>query len=238
MLVAGLLLIMLAGLLPAVPPLWPGSAWAYWAGCLSPTEPFYYAHAANFWHHGNEFWSSLAVSHLAGWLFVGLASWRLARFVEAAPASSNANAWQRFLAGNAGFGKKQRRTPLLEINPVLWLLEDSPWLGWMIWGLCAGEFLDGWHHAGVRRGRRHVPANLHAPFYFSLKNVFAIQACRFFSEARRNGTLELLGVTPLSSQTIIRRPVAGVAADVSVAGDGPDVGGAFMLVVILATHLP
>jgi len=204
MLVAGLLLILLAGLLPAVPPLWPLSAWAYWAGCLSPTEPFYYAHAANFWHHSDEFWSSLAVSHLAGWLFVGLASWRLARFVEAAPVSSNASAWQRFLAGHAGFGKKQRRKPLLEINPVLWLMEDSPRLRWLVWIFCClGCVLMLTVMLASGGGGVEMLPTCASPLYFFLEILFASQACRFFSEARRNGTLELLHATPLPGLIII-----------------------------------
>jgi len=204
MLLAGLLLILLAWLVPALTQIWPGTGWAFWAARLSPTEPFHYAQAANFWHHSDEFWSSLVVSHLAGWVFVGLASWRLARFVEAAPVSSNANAWQRFLAGGAGLGKKQRRSPLLEINPVLWLMEDSPRLRWIIRGLSgvgsllmiACILMSG--GAGVM-----FLSSFTSPVFFLLKVLFAIQACRFFSETRRNGTLELLDATPLSSQTII-----------------------------------
>ncbi len=53
-----------------------------------------------------------------------------------------------------------------------------------------GRFALGWY--GVR------------PFGFLLKWLLALQACRFFVEARRNGALEMLLCTPLTSQDIIR----------------------------------
>lgn len=132
-----------------------------------------------------------------------MASWRLSRFVEAAPAG-NANAWQRFLTAGAGFGKKQRRPPLLEINPVLWLLEDSPRLRWINWGLCAAGILLMLFCMIESSGPRLMLVTYStAPFLFLLKVLFAIQACRFFSESRRNGMIEMFRVTPLSFQTMI-----------------------------------
>jgi hypothetical protein len=41
------------------------------------------------------------------------------------------------------------------------------------------------------------------PFYFLLKLFVAIQACRFFVEARRTGALELLFCTPLTMRTVV-----------------------------------
>jgi hypothetical protein len=41
------------------------------------------------------------------------------------------------------------------------------------------------------------------PFGFLLKWLVALQACRFFVEARRNGALEMLLCTPLTSRDII-----------------------------------
>ena len=187
---AALLLILLVFLLPGAAEVITGSAWAFWAAAISPKEPFYYAQAANFWHQGEKFWCSLAVSHLAGWVFVALASWRLARFVEAAPVSRSAMACQKSLAGGGLFGKKQRRKQLLEINPVLWLVEDTPRLRWFNWIFCAGVSVL-MILTSASRGVEGL-VFLAMPFYFVLKLVFAVQACRFFSESRRNGMLEQL----------------------------------------------
>jgi hypothetical protein len=49
-----------------------------------------------------------------------------------------------------------------------------------------------------------------APFGFSIKVLFAIQACKFFSEGRRNGSLELLLCTPLTNREIVRSVVNGL----------------------------
>ena len=43
-----------------------------------------------------------------------------------------------------------------------------------------------------------------SPFYFVLKILFALQACRFFSETRRNGMLDVLCTAPLTSQSVIQ----------------------------------
>jgi hypothetical protein len=41
------------------------------------------------------------------------------------------------------------------------------------------------------------------PFGFLFKALFALQACRFFAEGRRNGALELLLCTPLTNREIV-----------------------------------
>jgi len=104
------------------------------------------------------------------------------------------------LAGDLSLGRKQRRRGLLEINPVLWLLDDSRGLRWMIWGLCIVG--SGLQFAFVGAMGAVVAPYGAWPFYFLLKVLFAIQACRFFGEARRAGTLELLCTTPIADKTI------------------------------------
>src|SRR5262249_16008071 len=48
------------------------------------------------------------------------------------------------------------------------------------------------------------------PFGFLLKLLFALQACKFLSESRRDGTLELLLCTPLTDREIIRGQVSAL----------------------------
>jgi len=81
---------------------------------------------------------------------------------------------------------------------------NSPWAVWAIvvaWGVAvvlatvqmpqgAASFVLGWY---VMR-----------PFGFLLKILFALQVCRFFVEARRNGALEMLLCTPLPTRDILR----------------------------------
>jgi len=92
-------------------------------------------------------------------------------------------------------------------NPVLWLMSsgtDFRRIAWVIvgvWGLVVllvtllapretSGFALGWY--AVR------------PFGFLLKWLLALQACRFFSEARTNGALEMLLCTSLTSRDILR----------------------------------
>jgi len=48
------------------------------------------------------------------------------------------------------------------------------------------------------------PFSFSGAFGFLLKALFTFQVCRFFSEARRNGALEMLLCTPLTNREIIR----------------------------------
>jgi hypothetical protein len=200
-----LLLILLAVVLPGCSAVFSDSAWLSSICSVSPFEPFYFAQAANYLRQAGGFWTSLVVSNLAGWLFVGLASWRLPRFLEAPPARQTAGSWRGLLTGDLSLGGIKRRPELLDINPVLWLMEDSRGLRWLIWGLSGvGSVLVLACAAFGDFGENGLIAASYAarPFYFLLQVLFAIQACRFFSEARRTGTLEILGATPLADKTI------------------------------------
>ena len=144
-------------------------------------------------YQARAFWLSLGVSHLLGWVFLGCAAWSLPHFVEPV---AEAGFWRRLLAGELLAGKSRRRRALLEINPVWWLVDDSRRLRWTAWGLAitGGTVLLTFGRAGPMAS--FLTTYMAWPFYFLLKVFLAIQACRFFSEARRTGSLELLRATP------------------------------------------
>jgi ABC-type transport system involved in cytochrome c biogenesis permease component len=174
----------------------------FYAGATSPMEAFRVAAAADYAHQVAAYWISLGMSHLAGWVFLGLASWRLKHFAESAQSSG---VWQRALTRNILTGGAKRRTELLDINPVLWLLDDFRRLRWVVWALAlagAGALI----FISVKWPTEAVVSRVFMawPFYFLLKLFFGVQACRFFSEARRTGALELLCCTPLTIQAMIR----------------------------------
>jgi hypothetical protein len=98
------------------------------------------------------------------------------------------------------------REALLPVNPVFWLMISGPDLrtiAWVIVWAWAGvvllstlssprettAFVLGWY--GIR------------PFGFLLKWLLALQACRFFVEARRDGALEMLLCTSLTGREIL-----------------------------------
>jgi ABC-type transport system involved in multi-copper enzyme maturation permease subunit len=174
----------------------------YYMSNLSPFEPFLMASDANYFRLAREFWISLAISHLTGWIFLGWASWRLKSFVDKGKTSG---VWQRVFTRNLFRGSAVRRARLLEINPVLWLLDDSRRLRWVAWLLSLGAvavlvFI--WSKAGP--AVFYFSSYAMWPFYFLLKVFVAIQACRFFGEARRTGALELLCCTPLTMREVVR----------------------------------
>jgi ABC-type transport system involved in multi-copper enzyme maturation permease subunit len=169
---------------------------------LSPFEPFLMASDAEYFRLAREFWISLAISHLMGWIFLGSAAWRLRTFVDKGKTSG---VWQRVFTRNLFRGTAVRRSRLLEINPVLWLLDDSRRMRWVAWllslgGVAALVFM--WGQGGPLAF--FAGSYVMWPFYFLLKIFVAIQACRFFGEARRTGALELLCCTPLTMREVVR----------------------------------
>jgi ABC-type transport system involved in multi-copper enzyme maturation permease subunit len=173
----------------------------FYLGALSPLSSFQLASAPNYFHQAAAYWISLAVCHGVGWMFLGLASWRLTFFRE--KGGSNGG-WQRIFTRIVLGGQTERRSELLAMNPVLWLLDDSRRLRWVAWGLAVagGAALLLTARLGTTFGA-FFNTYLAWPFYFLLKVFFAIQACRFFSEARRTGALELLCCTPMTMPSII-----------------------------------
>jgi ABC-type transport system involved in multi-copper enzyme maturation permease subunit len=169
---------------------------------VSPFEAFLLASDAHFFRLARDFWISLALSHLMGWIFLGWASWRMRTFVDKAQASG---VWQRVFTRNLFAGSAIRRARLLEINPVLWLLDDSRRLRWVAW-LLALAALAVLALMGSKGGPMVLMLSRYAmwPFYFLLKIFVAIQACRFFGEARRTGALELLCCTPLTMRAVVQ----------------------------------
>jgi ABC-type transport system involved in cytochrome c biogenesis permease component len=90
---------------------------------------------------------------------------------------------------------------------VMWLLADESRLrggAWLIvgaWGVLALSAL--WlMPSGAKSSFLSWYTVL--PFGFALKILFALQACRFFVEGRRSGSLELLLCTPLTNREIVQ----------------------------------
>jgi hypothetical protein len=173
-----------------------------WLGAVSPGAAFLRAPEAGFSHQAGQFWKSLAVSHLAGWIFLGGASRRVRFFTEAARKSG---IWQRIFPQNIAAGKSRRQAKLLNINPVLWLLDDSRRVRGIVWTvallgaalLVLSSYV--WGAGAWAFGMAFV-----WPFYFLLKLLFAGQACRFFSESRRTGAMELFCCTPLTTRFLVQ----------------------------------
>jgi ABC-type transport system involved in multi-copper enzyme maturation permease subunit len=199
----GLPALVKAGLAMGVPPGWDCLAWIspYYAFGKA-LEPMYLWQPARYW------WALLA-SQLFGWCLLALASLALPRrWQERTGADEGASVLTQWpqRRGKGTAERARAREELLPVNPVLWLMSSGPdlrriaWLIVWVWGAVVllvtllapremGGFVLGWY--GVR------------PFGFLLKWLLALQACRFFVEARRNGALEMLLCTPLTSRDIL-----------------------------------
>ncbi len=177
----------------------------FWFSLPSPYQAIGFSSDASYLRLHKDFWLSLAVNHLTGWVFLSVASWYLPRTLETKIVQSRHGFWHRFFTGEFLGGARRRRIELMELNPILWLLTDSLRLRWLVWlvsgiGCAAMIALTIWG----RSNSRFFGFFLTTPFIFIFKVLFAIQACRFFSESRRTGSLELLCCTPLTNQRIIQ----------------------------------
>ncbi len=173
----------------------------YHLGAISPFEPFLLASASQYLRQAGAFWISLAISHLMGWIFLAWAGWRLRAFIDKGKSSG---VWARVFTRNLLGGSAARRARLLEINPVLWLLDDSRRLRWVAWLLSLAAVVVLIFLAKKGPMMLFISSYVTWPFYFLLKVFFAIQACRFFGEARRTGALELLCCTPLTMRAVVQ----------------------------------
>lgn len=190
---------------------WPNGWWYLLSP--SPLNPFSYGFAARYPSAAGRYWWSLLTSHLLGWVFLILAAWILPGawqdrpFRPRSPLEISIFKHIPTLNFARRFGARKRR--FLEINPVLWLASGNPAMAWGAWaavaicGFVTAPFV-------ITAFTARDPMVLSSVGYITkfcgllLKLFVAMQACRFFAEARRSSALELLLCTPLTSQEIIR----------------------------------
>jgi hypothetical protein len=173
-------------------------------GCLS--SPIYVLRMAGAWGR-SPFWWALLANQLLGWGLLALAcrwiprTWQEGRKAGASAGGSWAYAWK---FGGAGRRKRLRRK-LMEHWPVTWLLSRECWQSRSVWAVAvvtAGGF------AAVVTGGLHGGAWILWNYMGGLLTLVlylwaASQASRFLVEARRNGLMELMLVSPLSERQIV-----------------------------------
>jgi ABC-type transport system involved in multi-copper enzyme maturation permease subunit len=184
---------------------WDSTKFEAWFGLASPGYTFSQADNAR----SGDFWTSLLIEHLLGWLFLAVASVlapRTWKETSAAPATGLTSRAQRQRFG-APEKRRAFRLRWLEGNPVRWLAARDWWLGrfqWMVLigaaGLVAvfGASVDQW---GELLGIFQAVQGLLVVLLFLW---VASYASRFFVEATRTGTLELLLATPVGADQIVR----------------------------------
>lgn len=162
----------------------------------SPTTPFWY-------------WCPLALSHALGWALVGLASLALARnwpavfqarALKAPPPQVRGllGAPRMFLSGTV-----QRKRAFAPVARAMLRMPGQQGPAWL--GACL-SVVGSFGATAAMRGLGSVWAamSVNAVFGFMSAAMFAFVGGRFLFEARRNGELELLLVTPAGARGILR----------------------------------
>ncbi len=177
---------------------------------FSPTQAFRLGSASSFVGGPGRYWISLVASHLFAWLMLLLASWTLPRVWQDKPARRSkrtvATSEISAVAFNPPIRQAARRSELLDVNPILWLAGNGSGMRLRAWFLalsCAAIVIFIWC---LNRDFWSLVGTGYAILLFGLlfKVLIAFQACRFFVDARRNGALEMILSTPLTSYEIIQ----------------------------------
>jgi len=149
------------------------------------------------------FWTSLIIVHALCWLFMSASVvivgrvWRkeAGRPLLWLLRLGRTKRWQRTL--------KHR----LEINPIYALASRHRWPHWVFWTLVGIVAINIFW---LTYGARHYPATYQFHQHFSTAMIFinrvwlAAMACKFFTEARYHGGLELILTTPMDVRAIRR----------------------------------
>jgi ABC-type transport system involved in multi-copper enzyme maturation permease subunit len=144
-----------------------------------------------------KFWGSLLAGHALGWIGLLIAAPTIRRTWQDNPVVARPSVSRRIYA-------RRRRTRRAEGNPVYWLMPGGTGLEALTWGiavvwavlaLVALQFFS--------RGMWPMMFFVGKGVGLLLKILFVTQVCRFFVEARRNGSLEMLLCTPISDEQIL-----------------------------------
>lgn len=179
---------------------------------LSPVYAVPMAAHANYLAGPERYWQSIGATQAFSW---GLLLWAMLVvprcWREKPPRYSAKNSRISVQPKNAE-PRNRHRARLLEINPVLWLSardlnQVKPWMRLAVFACMGVVAFIVWK----------MKSNFLLPYIvgcmvlnFALKMRVAARSCHCLAEARRNNALEMLLVTPLSTEEILRGQVLGL----------------------------
>jgi len=155
-----------------------------------------------------DFWTSLVVTHVMSWLFLAVAcviaprTWQETASVKGSGANTRAQ--------RGRFGSPAKRAALRQLwlaeNPIRWLAARDLWLGkfqWLV--LLGGGVLFALLCLNTSEWQPLISvANGIVGLLMLLVHLWvASHASRFFVDAMRSGTIELLLATPLQPRQIV-----------------------------------
>jgi hypothetical protein len=156
-----------------------------------------------------DFWFQLGLQHLLGWIFLALAclciphAWQERSTTVKGPRQSLAR-WWRYGGQRARLALRRK---LLDKNPVLWLALRDRWMNRLVWTVLIvafGSILWNLYLYWDSSQFNNTGNSLHALLVLALVLWIGSQACRLFVDAMRNGAMELILVTPITPEQIVR----------------------------------
>jgi ABC-type transport system involved in multi-copper enzyme maturation permease subunit len=151
---------------------------------------------------------NLGLVHAMSWLLLAVASFLAARTWQEKSSNNERGAASR--GHRLRFGSPAKRAALrrrlLADNPVRWLALRELWLGrfmGIFWLAVAGVAWVLYMGIGSQQTAWSVGYGLYYLVGFVFKLWLVSQACRFFADSMRSGTLELLLASPLGSKEIV-----------------------------------
>jgi ABC-type transport system involved in multi-copper enzyme maturation permease subunit len=191
-------------------PVWRQLAFLTW---FSPSGSYFLAFDGTYQGAAGVFWGSVLATHLFAWLCLALSAIVLPRAFLEKPSEQRQNAPTPWVRSKFRDGIRQRslQREHLERNPMAWLADrDRPRRRWVwcfpaltIW-LWMGFQLDPLGNAAAQAGFVAFVA-IHVFF----KIWLSADASYAFATGRRDGTLELLLLTPLSAREIAAGTLSG-----------------------------
>lgn len=153
-----------------------------------------------------DFWTTTALVHGLGWLFLSLSCALAPRHWQDKPAPAASFAGEtRWRIGSREL-RRAWRERLFAINPVRWLAARNPWMArFVLLTVLALLAIFGAVALAINNAPATTMIGYPAMWLFSLLFIIwvASQASRFFVDAARTGVLELLLATPLPARLIV-----------------------------------
>ncbi len=172
-------------------------------------RPMHYGDDSLFARDPGMYWSSLAITHGIGWLFLLLASVIVPRTWQ--QSAGKLSRWQesaeQFTYGKNRGRRKRFRQRALDINPFYWVASRAR--GKSIGVMLAVLALIGCYAVNFwfdRQGWRSSWSFIWPAFWLHciIKIWLTFEACRRFVEDRKSGALEIILSTPITPEEIIR----------------------------------
>ena len=181
----------------------PSPAW------FSPVFSFYRAGGKAYGLQPASFWGSLGLSHLVGWLLLGLATFALARnwrmLHEPRAVRSTLPQSRRWIGAPrvVHHGAEYRRRTFAPVARAVLRLPQQRLLAYIAAAISILGSV--WNAILIARlGSGGAAGSVLVAFEFASLGLFAFLAGRFLFESRRSGELELLLVTPVGAKGILR----------------------------------